>query len=45
VPQRWVYFAILQNWTEADGSATNVMSTYVEAVQTSFRLLQGHFTT
>jgi hypothetical protein len=40
-----VYFAILQNWSDADGSAAEVMSAYVEAVQSTFRLLQGHFTT
>lgn len=44
VPQRWVYFAILQNWTEADGDVADVMSAYVEAVQSTFRLLQDHFT-
>ncbi len=45
VPQRWIYFAILQNWTEADGPAAEVMSAYVKAVQGTFGLLQDHFTT
>ena len=41
VPDRWVYFSLLLNWTDADAGPTReVMGSYVAAARTIFTLVQ-----
>ena len=41
VPDRWVYFALLQNWTDADaGPTSEVMGAYIAAARTIFTLVR-----
>jgi len=40
-PDRWVYFALLLNWTDADANAgTDVQTPYIAAARTIFKLIQ-----
>ena len=41
VPDRWVYYALLLNWTDAEaGHSSEVMSSYVIAARTIFTLVR-----
>jgi beta-lactamase class A len=42
VPDRWVYFALLLNWTDAEaGAGADVQTPYIAAVRTIFSLVQA----
>lgn len=43
VPERWIYFALLLNWTDADGPASEIVPAYVEAVRRVFTLVRDAF--
>lgn len=40
VADRWVYFALLLNWSDDDGAAAEIEGAYMEAVVQIFRLVQ-----
>lgn len=40
IPNRWVYFALLLNWTDADGAAPEIQASYVEAAHRIFALVR-----
>jgi beta-lactamase class A len=40
VPDRWVYFALLLNWTDADGDAAEIQGAYIEATRRVFTLVR-----
>jgi beta-lactamase class A len=40
IPDRWVYFALLLNWTDDDGAAADIEEAYMEAVVQIFRLVR-----
>jgi hypothetical protein len=41
VPDRWVSFALLNNWTDADAGPTpEVMGAYITAARTIFTLVR-----
>jgi beta-lactamase class A len=42
VPDRWVYYALLLNWTDAEaGHSSEVMGRYIAAARTIFTLVQN----
>nr|MBA3450250.1 hypothetical protein [Chloroflexia bacterium] len=46
VPDRWVYFALLLNWTDAEAGLTSeVMGAYIAAAKTIFTLVRDRFGT
>lgn len=40
IPERWAYFALLLNWTDADGAAAEIQGAYIAAVRRSFTLVR-----
>ena len=45
VPDRWVYFALFLNWTDAEGGDTSqVTDAYLTAARTIFTLVRGRLT-
>ena len=44
VPDRWVYFALLLNWTDADGDAAEIQGAYIDAAHSVFTLVRDAFT-
>ncbi len=44
VPQRWIYVALLLNWTDADGDAGEIEAAYIEAARHAFTLVRDAFT-
>jgi beta-lactamase class A len=44
VPDRWLYFALLLNWTDTDGVAAEIQGAYVEAARRIFTLVRDAFT-
>ena len=45
VPDRWVYFALFLNWTDAEGGATGeVTDAYLTAARTIFTLIRDRLT-
>jgi beta-lactamase class A len=44
VPQRWVYFALLLNWTDADGAPADIEAAYIDAARHVFTLVRDAFT-
>lgn len=45
VPQRWIYAALLLNWTDADGDAAEIEAAYIEAVRQVFTLVRDRLST
>ncbi len=43
VANRWVYFALLLNWTDADGATADIEGAYMAAAIQIFRLVQDRF--
>lgn len=43
VPQRWIYVALLLNWSDADGNAAEIEAAYIEAAHSVFTLVRDAF--
>lgn len=43
VPNRWIYVALLLNWTDAEGDAAGTEATYIEVARHIFTLVRDAF--
>lgn len=45
VPDRWIYFALLLNWTDGDGAAAEIEEAFIAAARHIFTLVRDRFST